>query len=297
MAGEHLPHFIVEQPPARRRKASSEAPAGEPLLLIQGWACGLADWGAIPKLLASAGRRPVISYDPHGIGESGLAPGCFQARSAEELARGARAVLRAAGVRRFHALGISLGGMVAQELAIGSSGEAGDPWVLSAILCATTPGGQQAIGPPRGFLDTFAGWEAGGPDVRRAIAEGFIVAGVTPVWAADHPGFLRKAVEHFCAVPREAAAIAAQARAVPAFDAGARLEGLGIPALVLHGELDTVFPQENAALLARRLAQDECSPKILPGCGHLLHLQQPTVFVKAVTEFLAAVESHEGSER
>ena len=89
--------------------------AGEPLLLVQGLGYGRSRLGAGAR--AARGRFHVVSYDSRGFGESDAPPGPY---TTAQLAEDAVGVLDAADVERAHVVGISLGGMVAQELALRS---------------------------------------------------------------------------------------------------------------------------------------------------------------------------------
>ena len=110
----------------RRRDGSpgSGAGAATPLLLIHG--LGYARWGWEPVLPSLAERFDVILFDNRGIGESDAPPGPY---TAAEMAADAVQVLDEAGVERAHVVGTSLGGMVAQELALSSpSVSSGSCW-------------------------------------------------------------------------------------------------------------------------------------------------------------------------
>src|SRR6476619_55763 len=88
--------------------------AGEPLLLIQGMSGNHEHWGE--RLLELLERDfDVIAYDHRGVGWS---PGIEKSFTIAELADDAAALLARLGVDRAHVLGISMGGMVAQELAL-----------------------------------------------------------------------------------------------------------------------------------------------------------------------------------
>ena len=99
----------------------------ETLVLVNGLADDKDSWeGQIP---AFSERYRVISYDNRGIGESPTPPGPYTtADMAEDLA----GLVDALGVERFHLLGVSMGGMIAQEYAIAHSDR-----LLSASLCCT----------------------------------------------------------------------------------------------------------------------------------------------------------------
>jgi len=111
---------------------------GEPLLLIHG--LGYARWGWEPVVEPLARSFEVILFDNRGIGESDAPPGPY---TAAELAADAAQVLDEAGVQRAHVLGTSLGGMVAQELAL-----AAPERVERLVLACTTAGGQESFPMP-----------------------------------------------------------------------------------------------------------------------------------------------------
>jgi 3-oxoadipate enol-lactonase len=113
------------------RIAWAERGAGSPLLLMHG--LGYASWGWGPVLEPLTEHFCVLTFDNRGIGGSDRPPGPYTARM---LAEDGIAVLDAAGVERAHVVGTSLGGMAAQELALG--------WperVERLVLACTTPGG------------------------------------------------------------------------------------------------------------------------------------------------------------
>ena len=91
----------------RRVTPKVVAPGAVPLLLVQGFGCGHADWGALPKALASRSKREVLSFDHRGLGESDAPVGPY---TMAELASDALGVLDEAKVPKATLLGISLGG-------------------------------------------------------------------------------------------------------------------------------------------------------------------------------------------
>jgi pimeloyl-ACP methyl ester carboxylesterase len=104
---------------------------GSPLVLIQG--VGVGRWGWEPVADRLARRFQVITIDNRGIGASDTAPGHYSTRM---MADDVLAVLDAAGIQRASVVGTSLGGMIAQELAL-----AHPERVDKLVLVATIPGG------------------------------------------------------------------------------------------------------------------------------------------------------------
>jgi 3-oxoadipate enol-lactonase len=242
--------------------------AGAPLLLIHGLGYGRWGWGPILAPLTESFRA--VWFDNRGVGESDVPPGPY---TASTLAEDAVAVLDALDVERAHVLGTSLGGMVAQELAVSHPAR-----VDRLVLACTTPGGANAVPFPEQTVRLIA--EAARMEplvalrrfVENALAPGASEALVDEIFA------LR------VANPPDPAGWQAQAAASAAFDGFDRLQSIAAPTLVLHGTEDQVVDAGNAPLLAERIPGAQL--ELLEGAGHLLFWEQPDRFVAAVTEFL-----------
>lgn len=236
--------------------------AGPPVLLLHGLGYGRWGWEPIADRLAE--RCTVLLVDNRGIGDSDAPPGPY---SAVDLAGDAVAVLDAAGVERAAVVGISLGGMAAQELALGWPDR-----VASLVLVATTPGGPRSHPLPEATARMLAGGD--GAD-QRALVRGAL--------APDAPA---EVVDRIVAL-RELAAQSrdswrAQAAAALTFDAFDRLAAIAAPTLVVHGDADAVVDRRNAALLGERI-RGACVV-LVPGAGHLVPWDRP----EALTELVAA---------
>src|SRR5215207_8100629 len=107
---------------------------GRPLVLVQG--VGIGRWGWEPVADRLARRFQVITIDNRGVGASDSPPGPFTTAA---MAGDVLAVLDHAGIQRASVLGTSLGGMIAQELAL-----AHPERVDRLVLVATLPGGRAA---------------------------------------------------------------------------------------------------------------------------------------------------------
>ena len=241
---------------------------GEPLLLVHG--LGYARWGWEPVVDALAEAFAVVLFDNRGVGDSDAPPGPY---SVTELAADAAAVLDAAGVERAHVLGTSLGGMIAQHLAL-----AYPQRVDRLVLACTTPGGPDAWPMPDVTVSLLARMPLMAQDValRRAVEN-----------ALAHPReeLVERILEHRLAKPQPPAAWMAQAAAGASFDLFDRVGEIRAPTLVLQGTEDVVVDPRNAGLLAERIP--DARVELFPGTGHLFFWEQPDRFVAAVREFLS----------
>jgi 3-oxoadipate enol-lactonase len=241
--------------------------AGPAVLLILG--LGYARWGWEPVVPGLAERYRVLTFDNRGIGDSDKPAGPYTARV---MAGDAVQVLDEAQVERAHVVGASLGGMIAQELAVHAPGR-----VEKLVLCCTTPGGAGAFPIPEATLRLITDAPSLAPDValRRFVDNAL---------GADPPAGLaeeiyRRRVED----PPDPAGWLAQAAAGTTF--GGVDGAISAETLVLHGSADNVVDHRNADLLAARIPGARVH--VLPGAGHLFFWEQPDRFVRIVTEFLS----------
>lgn len=245
--------------------------AGEPLLLIHG--LGYARWGWEPVVPALAERFDVVLFDNRGIGESDAPPGPY---TVAEMAEDAVQVLDETGIERAHVVGTSLGGMVAQELALSHPER-----VDRLVLACTTPGGPNAYPMPQQTVALLAEAATLAPEV---ALRRFVENALAPGTVAERPEIVERIMEHRLATAQDPAAWAAQAAAGMAFDAYERLGGLRAPTLVQSGTEDVVVDPRNSFVLSELVP--DCDDAHFPGCGHLFFWEAPEGFVRSVISFL-----------
>jgi 3-oxoadipate enol-lactonase len=245
-------------------------PAGAlPVVLLHGIGGGRAIWRGSLAALAAAGFD-AIALDLPGYGDSrDAAPG-----GVEAMARAVVATLGRLGLDRAAVVGHSMGGMVAQELAVVA------PERLSALVLACT---SPAFGRPDGAWQArFVAERLAPLDAGRGM-EALAAALVPPMLApgAD-PAARERAQAVMAAVPE--ATYRRVLAAIVAFDRRAALGRIAVPTLCLAGAADPTAPP---AVLERMAASIPGAEFLaLPGAGHIANLEQPAAFDAAVTGFL-----------
>jgi 3-oxoadipate enol-lactonase len=242
------------------------------LVLVNGLADAKESWAA--QIPAFGERYRVISFDNRGIGESPTPPGPYTTTDmAEDLA----GLVDALGVHRFHLLGVSMGGMIAQEYAIAHADR-----LLSATFACT-------YSYPGPFcLRMFRCWR----DLVPALGVGFTQREVI-LWAFTTDFFeqredeLATVQDEMANNPQTVEAYLAQLHSIEQHDTRGRLSAVTCPSLTLIGEEDLiVYPK-----LSRRL-HDELPHSTwsqVPG-GHACLWEHPDAFNAAVLDYLAGID-------
>jgi pimeloyl-ACP methyl ester carboxylesterase len=233
---------------------------GPAVLLISGQAMTLdAWWRTVPELCDSF---QVLTFDNRDVGRSSRWPLPY---AVAQMADDAIAVLDAARVERAHVYGISLGGMVAQELALRYPERT---WAL--VLGATTAGGPEAVLPRPQPLTFFVRVGAMAPEEAE--------------WAAVPYNYgLRTRRQHGQRIAEDIAKRVQhhtdtlpylhQVAAAASHNTVGRLGSIRAPTLVVHGEEDLVMPPRNGEMLANAIPGAEF--KLWPGAGHLYVTDEP----------------------
>jgi 3-oxoadipate enol-lactonase len=246
--------------------------SGEPLLLITGFTISSAVFEPVLPLYAE--RYECLLYDNRGSGRSGAPP---VLTSMPELAADAARLLDALDIDSAHVFGLSMGGMIAQELAIRFPER-----VRGLILGGTTPGGPRAIRPALRELKALAASAAKGlnSNTRPWLAEWLF----SQEFREREPERVTELLEHFDRhrAPRHGAL--AQLWASIYHDTYSRLGNVQAPTLVLSGEEDRMTPIDNARLLAERIPDAEV--RIVPRSGHAFLLERPEETFSLMTGWL-----------
>lgn len=233
----------------------------EPLLLIQGMSGTHLAWGE-PFVSELEGAFDVVAYDHRGIGRSDPVTDPFTIR---ELAGDAVGLLDELGWETAHVVGISMGGMVAQELAL-----AHPERVRTLTLGCTYCGGEGSeLAPPATIEKLAAGMQSG--DKELAIRNAFEV-NVSAAFAAQ-PGAYEAFRAMAKSLPAPVPVIMLQMQAIAGHDTSARLPSLTVPTLVVHGDEDAMLPVGNGRMIASLIPASHL--EILSGVGHMFWWEQP----------------------
>ena len=231
---------------------------GPPLLLIMGMSGTSLHWGE-PFLDLLRADFDVIAYDHRGVGASTPLDGPVTTR---EMADDAAGLLAALGLDDAHVLGISMGGMIAQELALNHAER-----IRTLALGCTYCGGEgSALASEQDLSGLVEAMGSG--DRERALRAGWEI-NVSAAYAADDDAYAK-----FRAIAmRRAVALPVIMQACAAHDTNARLPEIGAPTLVIHGTDDRLLPVQNGKLIASRIPGAQL--EIFDGVGHLFFWERP----------------------
>jgi 3-oxoadipate enol-lactonase len=247
---------------------------GPPLLLLQGLGVDARGWGL--QRMALGRRYRCVAVDNRGVGGSADAPQPF---SLEEMAADAAAVLDAEGIDTAHVLGASMGGVLAQILAVQHPHRVRS-LVLACTACRHHEWRRELF---EQWADTVRrdGMGALGGDGLRWL--------IGPRLHRRFGGWLNLMARIVLQARPENFAAQVQAILDAADALRFELASVHVPALVITGSQDLLTPLGDAEELAELL--DEARLFELRGAGHALMVEAPNAFNRAVIGFLADVSA------
>jgi 3-oxoadipate enol-lactonase len=250
---------------------------GTPLLLCNGWGGSSDSWsGEMVRLLAE--KHMVVLVDNRGTGRSGKPDEPY---TMEQMSWDSARVLAELGLGPAHVLGFSMGGYIAEALAIYQPGR-----VRSLILCATTPGAVNRVP-----YSADVARELGKVSDEKVSKHDQVKAMVYLLYPKEYvEQRLEELIseESYDASPTPVYALKRQSAATASFDAYDRLPRLKTPALILAGGSDRLIPPENSRILAERIPEAELH--ILPGLGHGFLKQATADSVDLILRFTSRVD-------
>jgi 3-oxoadipate enol-lactonase len=247
----------------------NELGSGPPVLLIMGLSFTHEMWFRVLPVLSEHYR--MIFFDNRGMGRSDVPRGPYRMRL---MAQDAAAVLNAAGVSAAHVIGASMGGMIAQELALRHPSR-----VISLVLGCTSYGGLLARWPdlskaPRNFP---TGEEA--RMSREAALIPLLYSPSTPMELIDEDMRVRAQ----CSWTYRG--FWGQFGGILMWNSYRRLPRIKVPTLVVHGEDDRLVPPQNGRIVAKRIPGARF--ELIPKAGHILVTDRLDACLGLILDFLA----------
>jgi pimeloyl-ACP methyl ester carboxylesterase len=248
---------------------------GEPMLLIMGMSGSRLAWGD-PFVARLRESFEVVAFDNRGMGDSGRAELPF---TIGDMAADSLGLLDALEIQRAHIVGVSMGGAIAQDLALDHPDR-----VRTLTLGATFCGGPEASLMSREDLELLGRAYASGE--AEQVFRTMWKINLSPTYRADEANFApwrRMAAS----LPAPRPVVIQQMQACGEHDTSERLNQLSVPTLVIHGTADRLIDVANGKLIARLIP---APLELLEDVGHLFWWEQPDRSAELIREHaLAAV--------
>lgn len=247
--------------------------AGDPLLMVMGLGSSSATWP--PTLVDELARSfRVITYDNRGTGLSDKPDVPY---SLDLFAADAIALLDALGLDRAHLFGVSMGGMISQELALRSALR-----LQTLTLGCTTFGGKNAVPPPPESIKLLTAPREGASE-EEIIRRGWPLA-YTPAFIQNHRDVLEAAIPRLLAHPTPVYAYKRHIDATYGLKTYDRLPNIATPTLVVTGSDDVLIPAKNSELLAARIPGAKLH--VIPNAAHAFFVEAQSEFLEVFLPFL-----------
>jgi 3-oxoadipate enol-lactonase len=244
-----------------------ERGAGKALLLVPGIPAIASDWAPLAEPLSRS--RRVIAYDNRGSGATTVTPAPY---TAARLAADAVGLLDALEIERADVFGMSLGGMIAQELAL-SWPERVDRLVLGCTHCGLA----HAEPPEREAGRAFAMETDDWAERMRALAPFAFAPGVDGE-------FLDRFIDKKSGDVQDPEGYRGQIAAAVGHDAYDRLPRITAPTLIVTGDSDRVIPGASSQVMHEQIPGSQL--EVVTGAGHLFFLERPEATLRLLDEFL-----------
>jgi len=248
--------------------------SGYPLLLVRGLGSNADHWyGQVPAFSA---HYQTIVFDNRGIGRSDKPDMPYTIAMMAEDTVG---LLDALQIPRAHVLGLSMGGLIAQQIALDHAER-----VNGLVLCCTGCGGDHVVRAPN-FENQARPAALYGPSREAAQqAQQNLFAAET---IQSHPEVVQKYLETSQQHPPDPATLARQREAVEGFDSYEDLPKIKARTLIMAGAEDALVPPRNAEILAERIPGSRL--EIVPGGGHQFMVERPDAVNRIVLDFLSGL--------
>ena len=246
---------------------------GFPVVLINGLAFPMDLWYLQIEELSRHFR--VIAMDNRGIGSTDKPNEDF---TIAQMASDTAGLLRSLGINKSHVAGLSMGGFIAQELALTYP-----EMVDHLVLIATGTGGPKLHEASRSFWDE-ANKILKGLKAREIYREDMILM-TAPGFQERHPDRLEKSIALRLKKIQPLSAFLRQQKAARAFDSNNRIGRISQPTMVILGNKDRLFPIELSEGFRKRLPNARFL--VYEDCGHAILLEKAEELNRDMLDFLS----------
>jgi len=215
----------------------------------------------------------VIIFDNRGTGQSEDPKHEYFIKS---LADDSIGLLNALNIDKIYIFGHSMGGYIAQELALN------DTRATKLVLCSTSCGGDKSILASPEVLDIL-GRPRKGRDPEKIARESLKIF-YSIEFIEKYPKLINFAIQNMVNAPLDPDSYFRQTKAIELFNTCDRLKNLKIPTLILHGLKDVLVPPQNANILAELMPNSQV--KTFSKSAHAPFVEEPDSVLKAIFEFL-----------
>ena len=243
---------------------------GFPFFMILGLSCDVNWW--TPEIIeAMAKNFKTIVFDNRGIGQSDKPEMSY---SIKMFADDTVGLMNALNIEKAHVLGLSMGGFIAQEIALSCPER-----VEKLILCSTHCGGAKALAPSNEAISFLLN----PPRKPIEFVNSFIPLLFTNTFIESNPDFIESYKQRMLRIPFNRRLYRRQLQAM-SFNAARKLKTINIPTLILHGKEDVLVPPGNAEILAKGIPN--ARKVILDNTAHFLFQPDTEKVTTLISEFL-----------
>jgi pimeloyl-ACP methyl ester carboxylesterase len=247
-----------------------------PILMIEG--IGYSSWMWFKQKMDLAPKRQMVTFDNRGVGKSSSPAGAY---TMKDMAEDMHAVVENAGIEKMYVLGVSMGGMIAQEYYF-SHGER-----VSGLILSNTNYGKGSVLPSQEVLKILSTSSSGQFNYEGLV--GRMKPATSKHFSEEKKEEFDELVYARLANGDDARGYMGQLYAVAGFDSHERLAQIQAPTLIITADEDIVVPPENATELHRRIPRSKLL--VFKGAGHLLCFERFSDYDRRVLAFVDEIES------
>ncbi len=247
---------------------------GFPLVMIMGIS-GNVDWWN-PRMVQELSKNfKIVMFDSRGAGRTDVSTREYTIKLFADDTAG---LMDALGIPRAHVFGVSMGGAIAQELALDHPEK-----VEKLVLCSTSCGGTKSVQASAEVLGRF------GADRSGLSPEEICRRGIPLICAEDfikkNPDFVERFVQQVLIAPISNESFMRRLKAIMEFDTYDRLPQIRAPTLILHGKRDILVPPENGSILAEAIPNAKLV--YFEKSAHGIIYEEMDKMIRVISDFLA----------